>query len=334
MTVRPFRQKDVSAFIRIWYRFAYSTGAFAEESGKLIESLQKHERIKRLAINPLLCTIIAIVYRKNRILPDRRATLYCNFCEALVDIWEKSKYIQPSSLIGGLAWETKLDLLSDLAYWMHSKTERLQANEEEIILYLRDALKSNFKGLAESGKEELEARNFVEFTRDRSGLLQGRGDGSLEFSHWTFQEYLTARYLATMDEESVIDGVMPHLHQAWWEEVHLLLFGILGTDTEGRLKIERLIFSMLDSSPKQPLPFLMPPRDFSAAEFYPADWFPSWQLQRRISPLLGRDLAFAVRAYCECTPEARTESLTARLQHEIELSLSRWRRAPIDERRL
>src|SRR5208282_513095 len=142
--------------------------------------LQKHERIKRLAINPLLCTIIAIIYRKNRILPDRRATLYYKFCEALVDIWEKSKYIQPSSLIGGLAWETKLDLLSDLAYWMHSKTERLQANEEEIILYLRDALRSKFKGLAESGKEELEARNFVEFTRDRSGLLQGRGDGSLE----------------------------------------------------------------------------------------------------------------------------------------------------------
>jgi hypothetical protein len=325
VTVRPFAREDVSAFIRNWYRVAYGADALAEEAAELVETVRKNDRVEALALNPLLCTIITIVYRNNRVLPDRRVELYFKCCEALLDTWERNKDIKSSGLIGGLGWQMKLELLAGLAYWMHSETERLAAAEDDIIHHLRDALKAD--RLAEPGQEEDEARQFVETIRDRSGLLQGRGDGSLEFNHRTFQEYLAARHLAAMDEEDMIDAVMPHLHEAWWQEVQLLLFGHLGTGKEGSRKIERLTFCILDASPK-PLPFLMPPRRSWLRRVSTGRWLPSWQLQRRISLLLSRDLAFAVRGYCDCAPTARTSSLTQRLQHEIQRLLSHWRRDP------
>jgi HEAT repeat protein len=325
VTVRPFEREDVSKFIPNWYHVAYGADALAEEAEELVETVRKNDRVEALALNPLLCTIITIVYRNNRVLPDRRVELYFKCCEALLDTWERNKDIKSSGLIGGLGWQVKLELLAGLAYWMHSETERLAAAEDDIIHQLRDALKAD--RLVEPEKAEDEARQFIQTIRDRSGLLRGRGDGSLEFSHRTFQEYLAARHLAAMDEEDMIDVVMPHLHEAWWQEVHLLLFGHLGTGKEGSRKIECLTFCILDSSPKPP-PFLTPPRSSNSRLFYPGYWFPGWQLQRRISRLLGRDLAFAIRGYCDCAPTARTIGLNDRLQHELQHVLSRWRHEP------
>jgi hypothetical protein len=158
VTVRPFGREDVSAFIRNWYRVAYGADALAEEAAELVETVRKNDRVEALALNPLLCTIITIVYRNNRVLPDRRVELYFKCCEALLDTWERIKDIKSSGLIGGLGWQMKLELLAGLAYWMHSETERLAATEDDISHHLRDALKAY--RLAEPGQEEDEARQF------------------------------------------------------------------------------------------------------------------------------------------------------------------------------
>lgn len=126
-TVRPFGLDDVSDFIRNWYRVAYREDALAEEAAELIAAIGNNERVEALASNPLLCTIIAVVYRNNRVLPERRVELYFKCCEALLDTWERNKDIRSSGLIGNLGWQEKLELLASLAYWMHGETERLAA---------------------------------------------------------------------------------------------------------------------------------------------------------------------------------------------------------------
>jgi predicted NACHT family NTPase len=63
VTVRPFGREDVSAFIHNWYRVAYGADALAEEVAGLVETVRKNDRVEALALNPLLCTIITIVYR-------------------------------------------------------------------------------------------------------------------------------------------------------------------------------------------------------------------------------------------------------------------------------
>jgi tRNA A37 threonylcarbamoyladenosine biosynthesis protein TsaE len=254
-TVRPFGPDDITAFVRNWYRIAYGEHALIDEAGQLVDAIRANERVEALATNPLLCTIIAIVFRNNRALPDRRVELYFKCCEALLDTWERNKDIRNSGLIGSFGFQQKLELLATLAHWMHSESERLAAPEEEIVRRIAEALRTDHQ--TDPGHAEGEAGRFIEAIRDRSGLLRGRGDGSLEFNHRTFQEYLAARHIAALDEEPMIDAVMPDLHKAWWQEVHLLLFGDLGSGKGGSGKVERLVFCILGASGK-PMPFLMP----------------------------------------------------------------------------
>ena len=109
--VKPFEIKDVRLFIGHWYDTAYGSDA-QEEASNLLEAMEANARVTELATNPLLCTIIAIVYRNNRILPNRRVELYLKCCEALLDTWERNKAIRESGLIGRYDWQTKLELLA------------------------------------------------------------------------------------------------------------------------------------------------------------------------------------------------------------------------------
>ncbi|EDN67752.1 signal transduction protein with Nacht domain [Beggiatoa sp. PS] len=243
--IQPFTPEDVALFIHHWYETAYDFD-YQEEAQELIATIQAKPRVTEIAQNPLLCTIIAIIYRNNRILPNRRVELYLKCCEALLDTWERNKQIKESGLIGGFDWQVKLELLMPVAYWFHQQTEQLAMPEEAVVKQLANALEAlRKKGGLQSGPKpiEQEARDFIVAIQDRSGLLQGRGDGTLEFTHRTFQEYLAARYIASQPDPEYIDLVMVHLHEAWWREVHLLVIGHLGSSSDTAKKAERLMLT-------------------------------------------------------------------------------------------
>ncbi len=341
--VEPFTCEEVGDFITHWYREAYGVDGSADAAA-LNAQIADHERVAELASNPLLCTIVAIVYRNNRVLPNRRVVLYHKCCEALLDTWERSKAIRESGLIGQYDWETKLSLLAPLAYWLHEERERVAAPEAALVAQLTTILLA--KGLAHSAETAREeARRFIMAIRDRSGILQGRGDGSLEFAHRTFQEYLAARYIAAQPDPAYIDLVMPHLHDAWWREVHLLTIGELGSRQATAEKASRLIFTIIHAH-KPPLWFLryesLHSLFLSSAPFgllrmqeslgkfskltlvivavltvvwlIPqllfmqfASLFPRWQWARRITWLTQRDFQFAVEGFLDCTTLGTTE---------------------------
>ena len=108
----------------------------------MVDAIGANERVEGLATKPLLCTIIAVVFRNNRVLPDRRVELYFKCCEALLDTWERNKDIRNSGLIGGFGLQQKLALLATLAHWLHGENERLSAPEEEIVQRIAEALRA------------------------------------------------------------------------------------------------------------------------------------------------------------------------------------------------
>lgn len=310
--VKPFEAEDVRTFIEHWYEAAYGDTKH-EEAGELIGAVEANQRVIELATNPLLCTIIAIVYRNNRVLPNRRVELYLKCCEALLDTWERSKDIRASGLIGRYDWQTKLELLAPLAYWLHSETERLAAPEEQFVEQLAAVLTD--RRLEQPAQARPEARRFLEAIRDRSGLLQGRGDGSLEFAHRTFQEYLAARYIAAQPDPDYIDLVMEHLHEAWWREVHLLIIAYLGSGLDGAERASALIQTILalgDGSTKT-----LPSARFGCSRRISTSAILSpfaGHLYRRLSSVLQRELEFVSIGARDCvrvgiTPACRSQLL-------------------------
>ena len=141
-------------------------------------------------------------------------------------------------------WEDHLRLLTPLAYAIHSQEQRTSATREELIPLLAQALQT--AGYAnEQAAATREAKHFLDALGLRSGLLQYMGDDRYGFPHQTFQEYLAARYIAEQPDPEYIDLVMAHLHEAWWQEVHLLTIAHLGSGSAEASKASALILTIL-----------------------------------------------------------------------------------------
>ena len=331
--IKPFSEDDVALFIRHWYATAYHDIEYQAESEDLIEAIQSKEQVTALATNPLLCTIIAIIYRNNRVLPNRRVELYLKCCEALLDTWERNKNIKESGLIGQYDWQTKLELLTPLAYHLYQNRERTAVPEADLVTQLAADIET--RQLAHSPPQaQQEARKFITAIRDRSGILQGRGDGTLEFAHRTFQEYLAARYIAVQPDPTssdynsadpnYIDLVMIHLHEEWWHEVHLLVIGYLGAGQDNADKVSRLLLTILR--------LYRPPWRIWRT-FYPTSIVPKWirkfpglifhriQLERRLAWALQREFKLTTLGYLDCTATAHTEVLRQALRKQSETVL-------------
>jgi HEAT repeat protein/energy-coupling factor transporter ATP-binding protein EcfA2 len=351
--VHPFSEEEVALFIRHWYATAYGeTSESQAEAKQLIEAIQANSGVKKLAQNPLLCTITAIVYRKNRELPQRRVELYEECCKILLYTWEFDKPTRELSLIEEFRLPERLELLMPVAYWFHEKNHgQLAVKEEAVEAELIKSLEGlKARGWSSGGKSiDQKAREFIAAIRDRSGLLQGRGDGTLEFTHRTFQEYLAARYIAKQAEAVCIDRVMTHLHEEWWREVHLLVIGHLGSGGDTAEKATRLLLTILQEAYKKPSRWLLPPqvrwlRWFNLEKEWLerivkflfnwslrlnlGTWLPHLQWQRRLAWHLLREFELVAQGYADCTHAGRTPKLAQALSDFAVQRVSQWQSNP------
>jgi HEAT repeat protein/energy-coupling factor transporter ATP-binding protein EcfA2 len=324
--IQAFTPNDIAEFIRHWYATAY-VEEYQAEASELITAIKAQKRVTELAENPLLCTIIAIIYRKNRKLPIRRVKLYLECCEILLDTWEQNKteIAALSPLIAGVDWETKLKLLMPIAYRFHEQEQKLALPEGEVVKLLAAALDE--LNLMQGSEAEQEARRFVAAIRDRSGILQGRGDGTLEFSHRTFQEYLAARYIAKQTDPVYIDLVMKHLHKDWWREVHLLVIGHLGSSDTAE-KAEKLMSTILRVY-KKPNLLLLPYKWFNFVNL--GKLLPRLQWQRRIAWHTMREFELVAQGYADCTAPAKTKPLSQILSEFVLKRVLKWQYNPFYE---
>lgn len=222
LDIRDFDEKDIAQFARNWCVTVETmlsgdsdeTRRKGEQAGeKLIRAIQSNDRVKELAVNPLMLSIIALVHRYRATLPDRRVELYAECVEVLLGHWDKAKEMKVSISPG-----KALQVLQPLALWMH---EQRQGAEGEQLAH-RDEIKPVIAphlvsiGLGEVGE-------FLDSIRDRSGLLVERGLDVFGFQHQTFQEYLSAREIA---EREKVEMLISHFGDAHWREVTLLCAGM------------------------------------------------------------------------------------------------------------
>src|SRR3990172_5173065 len=78
----------------------------AEQTRQLLQAIRASERIRELAINPLMLTVIAMVHRDRVKLPDRRAELYTEAVDVLLGKWEEAKGLQDAPILEGRPFDT------------------------------------------------------------------------------------------------------------------------------------------------------------------------------------------------------------------------------------
>ncbi len=202
----PFSDAQIDRFVKLWYAHAVSRGRGSAEDAAgrarlLIQEIEGNPRLRGFAERPLLLTLMAsLALARGRGLPDRRAKLYEQVVELLLDVWESVRYrrnekgevlLRQTSLTEWLKTDREAvrEVLEDLAFEAHAT----QAEAEGTADISEKDLVSRLLGLARS--DQVSQKRLIEFLSERSGLLIARGVGVFTLPHRTFQEYLVACHL-------------------------------------------------------------------------------------------------------------------------------------------
>ena len=177
----------------------------------LVSAIESNADIRKLAVNPLLLSIIALVHRYRATLPRRRVDLYAECVDVLLGHWDEAK-----GLAGELSPGQKRAVLQPLALMMH-REERRDIPRPELERRIGELL-------PRVGGQADDASNFLDEVRKRSGLLVETGLGTYAFSHLTFQEYLCAREM--VEQEATRRLLLDHAGDEWWQEATLLYAGM------------------------------------------------------------------------------------------------------------
>ncbi len=201
-----------------------------EERERLLTAFANSPGIKRLAVNPLMLTILALLQKSGKTLPHRRIELYDMVTRTLLanrNYETGRRYFSDSDL------PLVDQVLSELAYALHKSDFFLTKLEVNTIAC--KVMTEVTKAVPDQNTVE----NFTETIRDSSGLFVEIGQGLYSFMHRTFQEYYVARYLLRQTPKDRKDFVRTKFTSAIWREA--LLLAIASKSTENKAEANELI---------------------------------------------------------------------------------------------
>ena len=210
----------------------------ADDCAELVKTIEGHDRIRKLAENPLLLTLLHHVYKYNLELPRRRVDLYRLSVELMLD-WD-IKTERPER-IKVKDRDAKKEVLKKVAYYYHSNHTRFLPEED-----LKAQVETN---LPDSLRGKFTAEQLIEEVEISSGILRHRTAETFEFIHLTFQEYLAADYINDNRDEE-IPKLITQLEDAWWREPTFLLAGIMRNATPLVQQILDYILRVSDDTEK------------------------------------------------------------------------------------
>lgn len=215
VAMAEFDNKQIQTFIHNWFRSVPETAKNCWQ--KLNQS--ENSAAKELTQTPLLLTLICLLYQRARKFPAKRATLYEKALRVLLEEWAGEKGIPQEDLYRGLDTRLKEILLSEIAHSAFT--------QDHLFIPRRDIAEQIQTFLAASLPDEhsINGEAVLKSIEVQHGVLVERSEGVYSFSHLTLQEYLTAQYID--DHHQIEQLVTQHLSDARWNEVFLLIAGLM-----------------------------------------------------------------------------------------------------------
>lgn len=219
------QQQDDNKALAVGYNHL---GGVFDKRGEPEQAILKSNRLYSLAERPLLLTLMASLhYWRGGSLPEKREELYNDTVDLLLDWWEHPKVVRgadgqviiaQSSLteLLNVGKDRVRNMLNYLAFQAHSSQSDLVGTAD----ITEQTLKTELMNISQN--PDLRPRRLLEYLSNRAGLLVPRGIGIYTFPDRTFQEYLSACYLADQDDYPENVAELARQEPNRWREVLLL----------------------------------------------------------------------------------------------------------------
>ena len=258
-TLVDFGDEDIALFIQKWSlaieQAAQGPSPVAvqvadRERDELVAAMKHNPGVRRLAANPLLLTVLALMKRQGVRLPERRVELYEQYVDILLRHWSLARSLGRTP---GYSPDAKqvLKVLAPLALWMHETSPGVGLVKEQ------EARRKLMEIYSATGVDDPERASelFLADVRDHANLLVERGSRQYGFIHLTFQEYLAAVAIAQRGQQSVdpvVAALGARVGDDNWREVSLLAVGYLGIVQDRNEAASAVLSGLVEQQPGPP----------------------------------------------------------------------------------
>jgi len=193
--LRQFGDEQVGEFVVKW--FAQEEGTTVDSADRSAASfLAESLSVPDLRTNPLLLSLMCILYRGEGSLPRNRAEVYEQCANLLFRRWDARRGIHNEFR----AYRFLDSTLQHLAWWLFTRG-RAQSDVTEDELVGETASFLHGRGFEAADEARDAAREFVEFCRGRTWVFSdmgttASGEHLYSFTHRTFLEYFAAAQIA------------------------------------------------------------------------------------------------------------------------------------------
>ena len=212
--------------------------ALIHEATSLLDKLSQQKVLRNLAQNPLLCGVLCMLHHdRSGYLPKDKTDLYESTCRLFLDSRDREKKVLETDKFTLLDIRNKESFLSDIAFWMTINGKTSISPKD-----LKYRLESKCKDMPSLWKrvtpDELEL-----FFLERSGLLVQVGINEIQFTHRTFQEFYTAKYIISENDNSVL---LSNAGNDYWNGTIQLAVGLRTSKTENEKYLTELLVKAND----------------------------------------------------------------------------------------